>query len=102
MFLYYLINIKETLSHLAELAQLRVFIWKIFISPRWGSRQNQVRSHLGGLAYFSYEHIIFLYEFLKEGGISPREDSPPNRASSPPYEQSQSLFLNGNIVKPQV
>ena len=24
-----------------------------------GSRQNQVRSHLGGLAHFSYEHIIF-------------------------------------------
>ena len=25
-----------------------------------GSRQNQVRSHLGGLAHFSYEQIIFL------------------------------------------
>ena len=24
------------------------------------SRQNQVRFHLGGLAHFSYEHIIFL------------------------------------------
>ena len=29
-----------------------------------GYRQNQVRSHLGGLAPFSYEHIIFLSEFL--------------------------------------
>ena len=27
--------LKETLSHLAGLAHLRVFIWKIFISPRW-------------------------------------------------------------------
>ena len=43
MFLYCLINIrktkqswlKKTLSHLAGLAHLRVFIWKIFISPRW-------------------------------------------------------------------
>ena len=25
-----------------------------------GSWQNQVRSHLGGLVYLSYEHIIFL------------------------------------------
>ena len=100
--LYYLINIKETLFHLAELAHLCMFIWKIFISPRWGSPQNQVRSHLGGLAHFSYEPILFLYEFFKEGGISPRWDSPPNRASSPPYEQPQSHFLNENIVKPQV
>ena len=40
MFLYYLINIwkkqnrlSKTLSHFARLAHLRVFIWKIFISP---------------------------------------------------------------------
>ena len=52
-----------------------------------GSRQNQVRSHLGGLAQFSYEYIIFLWEFLKEGQISATRASPPNRASSPPYEQ---------------
>ena len=25
-----------------------------------GIRKNQVKSHLGGLAQFSYEHIIFL------------------------------------------
>ena len=31
-----------------------------------GSRQNQVRSHLDGLTHFSYEHIIFLQEFLKK------------------------------------
>ena len=31
-------------------------------------------------AGFSYEHI-FLKEFLKEGEISPRQASPPNRAS---------------------
>ena len=40
MFLYYLINIwkkqnrlNKTLCHFARLAHLRVFIWKIFISP---------------------------------------------------------------------
>ena len=43
MFLYCLINLwkvkqkwlKKMLSHLAGLVHLRVFIWKIFISPRW-------------------------------------------------------------------
>ena len=43
MFLYYLINIrkvkqnrlKKMLSDLAGLAHLCMFIWKIFISPRW-------------------------------------------------------------------
>ena len=47
-----------------------------------GSRQNQVRSHLGRLAPFSYEHAKFF-----KGEISLRRASPPNRASSPPYEQ---------------
>ena len=37
-----------------------------------GFRQNQVRSHLDGLAHFSYEHASFLKEFLKKGEISPR------------------------------
>ena len=43
MFLYYLINLwkvkqnwlKKMLSHLARLAHLWVFLWKMFISPRW-------------------------------------------------------------------
>ena len=52
-----------------------------------GFPQNQVRSHLGGLARFSHERIIFFYEFLKEGEISPRQASPPNLASSPSYKQ---------------
>ena len=37
-----------------------------------GSRQNHARPHLGGLAHFSYEYIMFLKEFLEEGEISPR------------------------------
>ena len=48
-----------------------------------GSRQNQARSHLGGLDLFSYEDI-FLKEFLNQGEISPRQASPPDRVSSPP------------------
>ena len=52
-----------------------------------GSRQNQVRSRLGRLARFSYERIIFFKSFFKEGEILPRRASPPNRASSAPYEQ---------------
>ena len=43
-----------------------------FSSHLSGIRQKQVRSLLGGLAHFSYEHIIFSWEFLKEGEISPR------------------------------
>ena len=52
---------------------------------------------VGWLADFSYEHIIFLEEFLKEGEISPRQASPPDRASSPPYEQprnKQMIFFS--------
>ena len=64
MLLYYFNNIKQTLSHIAKLAHLHVFIWKIFISPKWGLWQNQKRFDLGSLAYFSDEDIIFLYEFF--------------------------------------
>ena len=32
----YINKLKKMLSHLAGLAYLYVFIWKIFISPRWG------------------------------------------------------------------
>ena len=32
----YINKLKKMLSHLAGLAYLHVFIWKIFISPRWG------------------------------------------------------------------
>ena len=45
-----------------------------------GFRQNQMRSHLGGLAHFLYEQIIFLYEFFKEGEISLRWARPLKRA----------------------
>ena len=31
-----------------------------------GSRQNQVRSHLGGLAHFSYEHAKFFIGVFQE------------------------------------
>ena len=45
------------------------------------SRQNQMRSQLGGLAHFSYEHIIFLQGFFKEAEISPGTASSPNGVS---------------------
>ena len=48
----------------------------------------------GGLVQFSYEHVIFLWEFHKEGVISPRWASQPNRASSPPYEQSLNVYFH--------
>ena len=48
--------------------------------------KKQVKSHLGGLALFSYEHYEY-FEFLEEGEISPWRASPPNRVSSPLYEQ---------------
>ena len=51
------------ISHLAGLAHLRVFIWKIFT---WvGSRQNQVRSHLGWLT--SHMNTLYIYKsFLRK------------------------------------
>ena len=67
MFLqYYLINIlkaKQSLlkKTLAGLTYLRVFIWKLS-SRLGGIPANQVRSHLGGLPHFSYEHI---YVFIR-------------------------------------
>ena len=59
-----------------------------------GSRQNQVRSHLGGLALFLYEHIIFSQEFLKESEISSRWASPPKRDSSRLPLSVSSVFLH--------
>ena len=58
-----------------------------------GSQQNQLESHLGGLAHFSYEHNVFLKEFVKEGDISPRWTSLPNRASLPVFKQP--LYVKG-------
>ena len=36
------------------------------------ARVHMENFHLTGLAHFSYEHIMFFLEFLKEGQISPR------------------------------
>lgn len=65
-----------------------------------GSRQNHARPHLGGLAHFLYEYIMFLKEFLEEGEISPRQASQPNRASLPPYEQPirRKYSLNWSLI----
>ena len=38
---------------------VRVYIENFHLTSV-GSWKNQVRSHLGGLVYLSYEHIIFL------------------------------------------
>ena len=95
MFLYYLINIwktkqswlKKTLSCIAGLAHLCMSLWKIFISPGWHLGKikwdltfaSWLSSHMNALYYYN--------SFFKEGEISPRRASPPNRASSPSYEQ---------------
>ena len=83
----------KTLSHLARMALLLVFIRKIFISPWWDSGKIK-----WDLAHFFYEHTMFLYEFFKEGEISLTWTSPPNRASSSPYEHGDATpktFLLG-------
>ena len=51
--------LKKTLSHLAELAHLRVFIWKIS-SHLGGIPAKSSESHLGRLDHFLYEQIILL------------------------------------------
>ena len=58
-----------------------------FYLTQVGSRQNQLRSNLGGWLTSHVNTLSFLKEFLKKGEISPRRASPPNRASSLPYEQ---------------
>ena len=65
----------KTLSHVAGLAYLRLFMWK-FSSHLSGIPAKSSESHLGGLALFSYEYIVA---------------RPPNRASSPPSEQPLSF-----------
>ena len=71
----------------------RVYMEKCYLTLV-GSRQNQVKCHLGGLTHFPNEQIMFLKEFLREGEISPWRASPPSRASSPPYKQPlNDLFL---------
>ena len=62
-----------------------------------GSRQNQVRSLLGGLAHFSYERIIFSPEFLKEGEISSRWAIPPKRDSWRLPLSVSSVFLHVSL-----
>ena len=52
----YACALKKNLSHLARLAHLHMFIWQIFITPRWDP--GKMRSHLGGLAHFSYEQVF--------------------------------------------
>ena len=47
--------LKKTLSYLAGIAHLRVFIWKIFISPRW---QNQVISLRWSGSRLTWTHIF--------------------------------------------
>ena len=64
--MFYLINIwkkkliKENSMPLYQAGPLARVHMEYFHLTYVGSRQNQVRSHLGGLAHFSYEHIIFL------------------------------------------
>ena len=76
--------------------------------PGWSTGKCSNRkflSHLGGIpaksseippkrpgSLLSYEHIMFLQEFLEKIEISPRWASPANRASSLPYEQLLKKF----------
>ena len=106
MFLYYLINIwktnqnwlKKTTLHLAGLAHLCVYIRKIFISPRWDLDKIKWDLTYAGWLTSHMNTFIFLYQFLKEGDISPRPASPPNRASLPPYEQPLKLIAEHTTV----
>ena len=66
MFLYYLILknqtklIKENFITPYRADPLARVDMEHFHLACKGSRQNQAISHLGGLAHFPYEHIIFL------------------------------------------
>ena len=90
-------NIKENSILPCQTSGFACVLMENFHLTQVESWQNQVRSHLGLLAHFSFEHM-FLQEFLKEGKISSRLASPPNRASSPPYEQFPRVFRLGQSV----
>ena len=95
MFLYYLINfwkekqnwLKKILSHVAGMAHLRVFIWKILISSRWDLGKIKWDLTQAGWLASHMNVLYFNKSFFEEGEISLRPASPPNRSSSPPYKQ---------------
>ena len=78
MFLYYFLTsekkklIKENTVTPYRTGPLALVYMENFHLTWMGSQQNQLESHLGGLAHFSYEHNVFLKEFVKESDISPR------------------------------
>ena len=72
MFLYYSINIwkknwlKKTLSHLARLAHLCVFILKILISPRWDPGKIKSDPTKAGWLTSHMNTLYFYKSFLKK------------------------------------
>ena len=59
------------MPQLAGLTHLRVFILKPVHMEACSFACSYVPME-GGLVQFSYEHVIFLWEFHKEGVISPK------------------------------
>ena len=64
--------LKKTLSHLAGMAHLHMFIWQIFISPRWNPGKIEWDPTQAGCLTSHMDTLSLLKEFLKKGEISPR------------------------------
>ena len=107
-------TLKKTLSHLARVTYLRVFIWKIFVLPRWDpgkfkwdsasagwltsplntlciyrSFLKMVRSHLGEPAYLNESRLI-----LRQGNLN----SNPETVNSKDSSVSSEVFRKSPIT----
>ena len=97
MFLYYLINIwkakqnclKKILSHLAGLAHSRVFIWKIFISPRWDPSKIKWDPTWAGWLTSHMNTLYFYKSFLRKVRSHLGE---PARLTGPAHLHMRSLL----------
>ena len=84
---------KKSPVHISRLAQLHMFVWKTFVSPRWDNGKIKWDPTYAGWLTSHTHTLNFLKELLKEGEISPSWASLPTWARSLPYEQSLTFSL---------
>ena len=87
---------KKNPVHISRLAQLHMFVWKTFVSPRWDNGKIKWDPTYAGWLTSHTPTLNFLKELLKEGEISPSWASLPTWARSLPYEQSLNIFSSHN------
>ena len=101
MFLHYLINVWKTKqSWLKKTPALRGWLTCTCSYGKCSSRLGEISAKSSEISpmragsLLIWAHYIFIGVSFKEDEISPRRASPPNLASSPPYEQRQRREFN--------